>query len=300
MEDIYVIGHRNPDTDSVISAIAAAKTMGYKAAVSGDINAETAFVLSKFGVEAPEKVIDLSGKKVFLVDHNENTQMADGWESAEIVGILDHHRINFSSSAPVFFHVEPLGSTCSILAKTFMDGIKNDSVLAGLLLAGILSDTVIFKSPTATDEDKLIAAELAAAAGIADIEAFGLEIKKAGADISGMTAADIVGKDFKDFDMSGKKVGIGQIELPDLSIMEEMESAVIARLDELKEQGYELVMIALTDIIKEGSKLIFSGDPSIIEKAFGKAPEKNSVYVDGMMSRKKQIVPPLEEEFKNR
>jgi len=292
--DTYVIGHKNPDTDSVASAIAAAKLMGHKPAVFGAVNRETAFVLEKLGIPAPEALASIAGKKVFLVDHNENTQMADGWETAEIIGVLDHHKINFSSAAPVFFHAETLGSTSTIIAKTYMELIKRDAKIAGLLLAGILSDTVIFKSPTTAEEDKTIAGELAKIAGIEDAVKFGVEIKTAGADIAGRSVGDIVHADFKDFDMNGKKVGVGQIELPDITVLKNMEPEIVACLAEKKGEGYELAMLAVTDIMAEGSKLLFAGDPEVIKKAFGVTPEGSGAYVPGLISRKKQIIPPLE------
>ena len=296
--DIYVIGHKNPDTDSVAGAIALAEIMGYKPAICGPINRETAFVLERLGIDAPEILADISGKKIFLVDHNENTQMAEGWENAEIIGVTDHHKINFSSSAPVFFHAETLGSTCSVIAKMHKETIQKNIRLAGLLLSGILSDTIIFKSPTTTEEDRSLASELAVIAGVSDIVQFGVKIKTAGADIAGKTVKDIVGSDFKDFDMSGYKVGIGQIELPDISIIKDIEADIITHLNEVKQNGYELVVMVMTDIIAEGSKILFAGDPGIIEKAFGVTLENNFVFIPGMMSRKKQIVPPLESFFK--
>ncbi|MCK9187224.1 MAG: manganese-dependent inorganic pyrophosphatase [Candidatus Colwellbacteria bacterium] len=294
MKDIYVIGHKNPDTDSVVSAIACAKIMDYKPAIAGDINKETDFILKKFGVSVPEKLENISGKQVFLVDHNENTQIADGWDSAEIVGVLDHHKINFSSLAPLFFHAEPLGATSSIIAKLYMEKIRADASLAGILLSGILSDTVVFKSPTTTEDDKKIAEELASIAGIGNIEEFGVEIKKAGADISGRSVSDIVEGDFKEFNMGGKKIGIGQVELPDISVIENIEDDIIALLNKMKENKYEMAIMAITDIMNEGSKLLFSGDKNIIEKAFSVRTENNKTYIKGLMSRKKQLVPPLE------
>ena len=296
--DIYVIGHKNPDTDSVAGAIALAEIMGYKSAICGPINRETTFVLERLNIETPEILADISGKKVFLVDHNENTQMAEGWKNAEIIGVTDHHKINFSSSAPVFFHAETLGSTCSVIAKTYMNAVTNNPRLAKILLAGILSDTIIFKSPTTTEEDRDIANTLAKVAGELDILQFGKEIKTAGADISGKTIKEIISTDFKEFDMNGRRVGIGQVELPDLSLIKDMEQAIITQLDEIKTDGYELVIMVATDIIAEGSKLFFAGDPVIIQKAFGVAPEGRAIFVKGLMSRKKQVVPPLEEAFR--
>ncbi len=298
MEDIYVIGHKNPDTDSVISAIAIAEIMGYKSAIAGEINRETAFILERFGVKAPELMTNISEKKVFLVDHNENTQMADGWDKAEIIGVIDHHKINFTSVSPLFFHTETLGSTCSVIVKLYMNIVQNNPRLAGLLLSGILSDTIIFKSPTTTEEDKIFASRLAEVAGVPDMTELGIKIKMAGADITGKTVSDIISSDFKDFDMNGRKVGIGQIELPDISIIKEMEADIIYRLNEIKTNNYELVIMMITDIMAEESKLFFAGDSDIIKKAFGVTTESNSVILSGVMSRKKQIVPPLETFFK--
>lgn len=298
MEDIYVIGHKNPDTDSVVSAIVYAGIKDYRPAVAGDINPETAFVLQKFAILAPEILNNISGKKVFLVDHNENTQMADGWENAEIVGVIDHHKINFSSSLPVFFHAGPVGATSSIIAKMYFGEVSGNPVFAGLLLSGILSDTVVFKSPTATEEDKDIALKLASAAGISDVQKFGMEVKKAGADISGRSVKDIVAADFKDFNMNGKRVGIGQVEVVAFTDIDGMAGDILSCLNAVKAEGYELVLFAATDIINEGSKVFFSGDPAVMEKAFGVKPEGNAIYVKGLISRKKQIVPSLEAVYK--
>ncbi|MFA5052597.1 MAG: manganese-dependent inorganic pyrophosphatase [Parcubacteria group bacterium] len=297
--DTYVIGHKNPDTDSVTSAIATAELIGYKPAVSGNINKETTFVLSKLNVPTPEIITDISGKEVFLVDHNENNQMAAGWEKAKIIGVLDHHKINFSSSEPVFFHVETLGSTCSIIAKTYMGEIKKNPRLAELLLAGILADTIIFKSPTTTDEDKAIAADLALIAGVKDVNEFGMEIKRAGTDISGTSAEAIISADFKDFDMNGYKIGIGNVEVIDLSDIENMKDEIIARLNEIKRDGREAALFMAIDIIGEKSLLYFAGDREKIQLAFGMQAEKGDTFhFDKIISRKKTVVPSLEGVFK--
>ncbi|MFA4999551.1 MAG: manganese-dependent inorganic pyrophosphatase [Parcubacteria group bacterium] len=299
--DTYVIGHKNPDTDSVVSAIAAAELMGYKPAVAGDINKETASVLNKLNVPIPETLSDISKKKVFLVDHNESSQMADGADKAEIIGVLDHHKINFSSSAPIFFHAEPLGSTCSIIAKTYMDEIKNHPLLAKLLLAGILADTIVFKSPTTTEEDKKIAHHLAPIAGIEDIIAYGIEIKSAIPAITGRDIKEVIVTDFKEFDMSGHKIGISAFEgMAELSEVEKRKPEIIAELERLKsEKGYEAVLFTATDIINEKSLVYFAGDRETIQLAFGMQAEKGDTFhFNGIISRKKQVVPPLEEVFK--
>lgn len=301
MEEVIVIGHKNPDTDTVISSVVLSGIMGWKPGRAGEINKETEFVLNRFGLSAPELIVNATGRKIFLVDHNEATQIVDGHEEAEIVGILDHHKVQFSSSRPLYIHIEPLGSTASLIAKLYMEKIRLNPAWAGALLGAIMSDTVIFKSPTTTDEDKKIAGELAEIAGIGDVAAFGLEVKKANASLSGKSVEEIVGADYKDFVMSGKKIGIGQTEVVDAAEVAARRDEIVAYIDVLKlSGGYEMVIFAATDIINEGSELFFSGDKSVIEKAFGvNIPDgERSVRIPGLMSRKKQIVPPLEEVIK--
>jgi manganese-dependent inorganic pyrophosphatase len=297
-EEVFVIGHKNPDTDSVVSAIVYAGIRGFLPAAAGEINRETAFTLDYFKVPKPEILTNAEGRKLVLVDHNEASQMIDGGEKAEILEIIDHHRFNFSCSSPIYIHNEPLGSTATIIAKKYAAEIKNHPEWAGLLLAAILSDTVVFKSPTTTEEDKIIAAELALIAGISDIVNFGIEIKKANASIKSKTISEIINADFKDFDFSGKKIGIGQAEIVDLSEIYERKKEIASELKSIREKGgYAGVFFMATDIMKEGTELFFDADPEAVEKAFAKNPVENSVYLGGVMSRKKQVVPELEKAF---
>uniref|UniRef100_A0A7C1JCK6 inorganic diphosphatase n=1 Tax=Ammonifex degensii TaxID=42838 RepID=A0A7C1JCK6_9THEO len=298
MSEVYVIGHKAPDTDTVCSAIVYAGIKGYKPARPGELNEETAYVLEYFKVPAPELLTNAAGKKLVLVDHNEPAQVVDGADQAEIIEVVDHHKMNFVCNTPIYIHVEPVGSTATVIAKHHMDQIENNPTSAGLLLAAILSDTVIFKSPTTTEEDKKIAAELAKIAGIADVQSFGIDIKKAKASIKGKPIADVIHVDFKDFDFGGKKVGIGQTEVVDINEVYERKDEVVKYLNELKaSKGYAMVVFIATDIIKEGSELYFAGDAAMMEKAFGKKPEGNSMWLQGVMSRKKQVAPPLEKAF---
>ncbi|HEM55837.1 MAG TPA: manganese-dependent inorganic pyrophosphatase [Thermodesulfobium narugense] len=300
MSDVYVVGHKAPDTDSVCSAIVYAELKGYNSARAGELNDETKFVLNKFGFKEPELLENVEGKKLVLVDHNEASQRVCGEDSSMVIEIIDHHKFNFVNNTPIYILNEPLGSTCTILAKHYMDKIKDKPKLAGLLLSALLSDTVIFKSPTTTEEDKKIAQELAKIAGIDDINAFGIEIKKVQGSIIGKPIDSVVKKDYKDFDFGGKKVGIGQTEILDINEAYDRKNEIIEFIEELKNSGgYAMVAFAATDIMKEGSELFFAGDPGIIEKAFGKKPEGNSLWLPGVMSRKKQIAPPLEKAFKS-
>ncbi len=314
---IYVVGHKNPDTDTVCSAIAFAylwnkwKETGVMNDVmkiedeaipvaQGDLNAETKFVLEKFGVKAPEKLTDGAGKKVALVDHSEKAQTLDNIDKAEIVAIVDHHKIgDVTTPNPILFFNLPAGCTATVLKILFdKTGVEIPNELAGILLASILSDTVIFKSATTTPLDKKVAEELAKKVGISDLTKFGIEVKGKLSDVAGMTAKEIMMRDFKDFNMGGQKVGIGQIEVLDLSLIESRKDEVYNELVKKKAEGYHSVFLMLTDIMKEGTELLaVTDDPSVVEKAFGKKLEGRSVWLPGVMSRKKQVVPPLEKAF---
>jgi len=298
MADVYVIGHKSPDTDTVCSAIAYAKIKGYTPATPGPINEETAFVLKTFGVPVPGELGSAEGKKLVLVDHNEASQSPDDVAKAEIIEIIDHHKMNFSNPNPIAILVEPVGSTATILAKKYKDVVAKDKALAGILLGALLSDTVVFKSPTTTQEDKDVAAVLAKIAGIDDMTKFGIDVKKAKANIADKSIKDVIFADYKNFDFAGKKVGIGQTEVVDLTDVYNRASEVTKFLNDLKaKEGYEMVIFVATDIIKEGSELYFAGDKAKIEKAFNTKVEGASVYIPGLMSRKKQVVPVVEKVF---
>lgn len=303
MSEVYVIGHKSPDTDSICAAIAYAnfkrktgENPNAKAARAGEINPETEYVLNQFGLDAPELLENAAGKKLILVDHNEIQQIVDGSEEADIIEVLDHHCIEFKLANPILFHTEPVGSTSTLVAeKYFEKGIELDKKMAGIMLAAILSDTVVFKSPTSTDRDKEVADKLAKMVGV-DPQKFGVEVKKAKASLEGKSANDIIKSDFKDYTFAGKKVGVGQVEIVDI---EEARGKKQELLDEMKrmttEEGYDMIFMMLTDIIEEGTELLVLGDKdgSVTKKAFNAELKDNSVYVKDMMSRKKQVVPPL-------
>jgi manganese-dependent inorganic pyrophosphatase len=305
-EAIYIVGHKNPDTDSICSAIAYAelkKKLGISAVAArqGEPNPETKFVLEKFGVEVPELLTDGASKKVILVDHSDIGQSLDNLDQAEIVEIIDHHKIgDVTTPNPIFFLAMPVGCTATVV-KTLYDyfGIEIPKNIAGIMLASILSDTVIFKSATTTDKDKKAAEDLAKIAGVEDMETLGMEMFKVKSDIAGKPPRELLFRDFKDFDMSGNKVGIGQIEVVDLSLLDEVKDSLYEEMKKVKEEGgYHSVFMMLTDIIKEGTELlVVSDDSGVVEKAFGKKVEDRSVWLDGVMSRKKQVVPPLEKAF---
>jgi manganese-dependent inorganic pyrophosphatase len=316
---IFVIGHKSPDTDSVCSAIAWAEYLcstGYEAcaSVTGDINDETRFVLEKFSYPVPQILKDAAGTALVLVDHNEFSQSIDGIEQAKIIEVIDHHKVNFAWNEPIIFICEPLGSTATIVARRLLaeSEFKMPPNLAGILLSAILSDTVVFKSPTSTPIDRQIAETLAKIAGIQNITEFGIEIKKQKASIANLSASQVIHSDFKEFEtadplpqgsearpLGGKKFAVSQIEMVDLSEADSRRQELLDELNlETKKSDYLFAILMVTDIINEGSQLLATGDTAIIEKAFGIKLENGSVYIKGMMSRKKDLLPPLMEALK--
>jgi manganese-dependent inorganic pyrophosphatase len=304
---IYVIGHKSPDLDSVAAAIALAdlknkleNTDEYVSAIAGEPNKETIYCLKKFGFKIPEKLETLKGQKVFLVDHNEEPQILDGGAEADIVGVLDHHKINFKCEKPIEFKNFPWGSSATIIAQHyFWKDIEIDKKLAGLLLSAALVDTVITKSPTCTEIDKEIIAKLSEVSGIADWQEFGMEIFKIRGAVSEMSAEQIIKGDFKDWNFKAGKFGIGQVETVDLNDFVSREEELLAGLEKLKEEGgYHSAILFITDIMKEGSKfLVATNNKEAMEKVLKNKLAENKFYLPGVMSRKKQVVPMLTEIF---
>ena len=303
---VYIYGHKNPDSDSVCAAIALAdlkSKIGVEAVpvVQGDLNPESNFILEKFGVSAPEIITSGAGKQVILVDHSDLAQSLDDLKDAEILGIVDHHKLgDVTTSNPLECWIWPVGCTCTVLKEMYgFFGVEIPKPIAGIMLCAILSDTVIFKSATCTDQDKEAADALAKIAGESDLAALGMEMFKVKSAVEGTPARELVLRDYKDFDMNGNKVGIGQLEVVDLSILDSVKPALAEDIKALKaEGGRHSVFLLLTDIMKEGSEmLIASDDESVVQKAFGIAPEGGKVWLDGVMSRKKQVVPNFEKAF---
>ena len=283
---LLVFGHKNPDTDSICSSIALTylkNKLGQnaKAYALGEVRKEAQYVLDYFKVDAPIVLSSISnickddanllldGKaQVVLVDHNEYGQSIDGLEDAEIVEIVDHHKLGgIQTSTPLSVRLMPVGCTCTIITQMFKENnIEIPYEIAGLLMSAILSDTLLFKSPTTTEMDKKAVEEL----------------------------NKIVNMDFKPFDMEGKKVGIGQVFTLDID-------AVLNKQDEflnyINGTEFDMLVLAVTDIIKEGSYLIYKAEDKIISDAFN-VNASQGVFVEGAVSRKKQLVPNLTEAVK--
>jgi manganese-dependent inorganic pyrophosphatase len=298
---IYVVGHKKPDTDSICAAIAYARYLNQKgekavAARSGELNEETKFILKKFKEKSPKLLSSARGKALVLVDHNEEPQNPDDIDEAEIVEVIDHHKINFKSENPIYFHSEPIGATASIVAKLYLydKDAKLTKGTAGILLSAILSDTVIFRSPTTTEQDVEIAGRLAKIAGVKNVEKFGLDIKKTKASLKGKSAEKIIMADSKEYKFGRKQIAVGQVEVCGMDEVKERKEELIDGLKRLAaKKKYDLIMLMATDILAMGSQILFWGEEKYVEKAFGKKPKGHTLYLKGVMSRKKQIVPPL-------
>lgn len=307
-DNVYVVGHKSPDTDSVAAAISYANLKNqlgmpdiYIPAAAGEINSETKFVLEHFSVPVPETITDAKGKKIILVDHNEVAQAVDNIKEADLMEVVDHHKIgDIQTGSPIFFHNEPVGSTATIISAMYDQyKVPITREMAGVMISAILSDTVLFKSPTCTEKDKEQVAKLAKIIG-EDYEQYGIAMLTAKSDISTKTARDIVKGDYKQFDFAGTKAGVGQIEVMDLSVLAPRRKEILEDMEKVrKEEDLSFVLIMLTDVMKEASDLLFVGKPvDKFEKAFEGKMENSSIYKKGVLSRKKQVIPPLEAAFK--
>ena len=305
---ICVVGHSNPDTDSVTAAIAYANFLNATGAdakacmqISAEnLNPESKVVLEKFGLAAPEEITDAAGKDVALVDFSDVAQAPANIGDANVVGIVDHHKIgDIVTNSPIFFYAKPVGCTGTVLLEMYKsNNVDLPKDIAGGMLCAILSDTVNFKSPTCTDADKAAVAELLEITGVTDQDALFMEMLKAKSSVEGVSMKDLIFRDYKDFDMNGKKVGIGQIELATLDQVADIRDGLYKAVEEVKADGRHSVLFMLTDVVKEGTDLmVVSDDPAVIEGAFSGKIEGQSMWIDGMMSRKKQVVPSLQDAF---
>lgn len=307
MSKMLVFGHKNPDTDSITSAIAYAelkKELGYQveAVRLGAVNAETQYALDYFKVEAPRLVEEVSKEvdTVILVDHNEFQQSANDIAEVKIAEVIDHHRVgNFETKDPLMMRLEPVGCTATILLKLYKEnGVKIKKEIAGLMLSAIISDSLLFKSPTCTEEDVQAAKELAELAGV-DAETYGLEMLKAGADLSKKTSEELISLDAKEFTMGNKKVEIAQVNTVDpqevLQRKEELTNVIQKVIDE---KGLSLFTFVITDILTNDSVVLALGEEvAKVETAFNVKLENGEAILKGVVSRKKQIVPPLTQAF---
>ena len=304
MSKVFITGHKNPDTDSICSALSYAalkQAQGVEAVAVrlGEVGKEAQYALDYFQVEAPELIASVEEKQaVMLVDHNEPAQSVDGLDKAELLEIVDHHRLGGLNTAnPIFVHIEPVGCTATIITKMFdCQKVELPKKIAGLLLSAIVSDTVLFKSPTCTEQDKAAAEKLAVIAGV-NLKDYGMAMLKAGADLGDLTPAQIAKTDSKPFSFGKYKAIVAQISVMDTADILAKKAELVAAMQELcQNEGYDMSLLMVTDIMEESTELVFVGEPKqLIADAFGKDASGDSIYLPGVMSRKKQIVPQLTE-----
>jgi len=304
---LYTCGHKIPDSDSIVSAIAMAylqNALGTeaKAVRQGDINPESQYILDKFNLEAPELKTSFAGCDLYMTDYNNYTEGPDDLKEANIVGIVDHHKLGgLVTSGPLDCWIRAVGCTNTIVKEMFdYYEVEIPKDIAGAMMCAILSDTVIFKSPTCTKVDTKICKELASIAGIEDFKEIGMEMFKVKSQVEGVPTRELVKRDFKNFDMNGNKVGIGQLEVVDLSIFDTIKDELIADIEALRvEEDSDTVLLLLTDIMAMGSQiLVATKSPQTVEKAWDVKIENNQFWLKGCLSRKKQVVPFLEPAYK--
>lgn len=308
MEKILVFGHKNPDTDAICSAIAYAelkKQLGIEAEPVrlGEINGETKFALEYFNVESPRFVESVATEvnSVILVDHNERQQSASDIDQVRVQEVIDHHRIaNFETADPLYYRCEPVGCTATILNKLYKEkGVKIRKEMAGLMLSAIISDSLLFKSPTCTKEDVDAAKELAALAGV-DIDNYGLSMLKAGADLGDKTVSQLISLDAKEFQMGSHKVEVAQVNAVDVNDVMSRQAEVEKEINRIiAEKNLDLFLFVVTDILNNDSVAIALGQAvSAVEKAFKVPLSSNTAVLKGVVSRKKQIIPQLTDALK--
>lgn len=303
MAQIYVVGHKHPDNDSIMAAYTYANLKNtldgeneYIAARLGDMPAESAMVFDEHGLQAPVLIERVEPEQaVILVDHNEIGQAVDGIKDAEVVEIIDHHRIaDLSTSGPITFINLPWGSTTSIITKLYEScGVEITEPIAACLLSAILTDTVILKSPTATQTDAEHVAELAAILGVDPVE-YGMRIFKSRGGDDDVSVEEICSRDSKEFNFGGKKCWIAQYETVDLDSLRSRSDEIAAQVERIQaEGGYDSALMLLTDIIVEGSDFIAAGDTDFIAEAFEVSFDDGPVWMPGVLSRKKQVAAKL-------
>lgn len=303
MEEVKIFGHKNPDTDTIMSSLileAIEKTLGVynaKAYRLGNVNKETKYALNYFGVNEPELLEKVDeGMQVMMVDHNEFSQSVDGIEKAKIVRVVDHHKIaNFETHEPLFYLAMPVGCTATILREMCkVSGIKIDKITAGLMLSAIISDTLLLKSPTCTQKDIEAANELAKIAEV-DLNTYGLNMLKAGTDLSDFTPDELINIDSKPFITNGLKYQVAQVNTASIEdVLKDKEEIEKAMEIFMNENNVELFVLLITDIIENNSQIIVLGKQEVVERAFDVKLENNTAFLKDVVSRKKQVVPNID------
>lgn len=296
-----IFGHKNPDTDSICSAIGysivkKALNEDVEACRLGDISKETQYVLDYLNIEAPRLITEVEkDQEVILVDHNEFNQSVNKIEEAKIKEVIDHHRIaNFNTVEQVYMNVQVVGCTATIIYEI----AKNNNVeitkeLATILLSAIISDSLLFKSPTCTERDKKVAADLAEIANV-DVDKYGMDLLKAGTDLSDFTAEELINIDSKEFQTENGLFEVAQINTVDINeFLEANEQAIVAAVNQkISNKELALAVVLITDIVNSNTMAIVLGEQTkVFEKGLKTEVIDNKSFLAGVVSRKKQVVP---------
>ncbi|GAB6682334.1 manganese-dependent inorganic pyrophosphatase [Streptococcus uberis] len=309
MSKVLVFGHQNPDTDAIASSYAFAYLaknaykMDAEVVALGEPNEETAFALDYFGVTAPRVVVSAKEEgvdTVILTDHNEFQQSLSDISDVTIFGVVDHHRVaNFETANPLFMRVEPVGSASSIVYRMYKENnLEVPKEIAGLLLSGLISDTLLLKSPTTHMTDHKVAEELANLAGV-NLEEYGMSLLKAGTNLASKSEAELIDIDAKTFELNGNAVRVAQVNTVDIAeVLERQDAIETAISDAIVKEGYSDFVLMITDIVNSNSEILALGsNMDKVEAAFNFKLENNHAFLPGAVSRKKQVVPQLTESF---
>ncbi|CYW76583.1 manganese-dependent inorganic pyrophosphatase [Streptococcus suis] len=309
MSKFLVFGHQNPDTDAIASSYGWAhlerEVFGRdaEAVALGTPNEETAFALDYFGVTAPRVVESAKAEgvsQVILTDHNEFQQSIADIKDVEVAAVIDHHRVaNFETANPLYMRLEPVGSASSIVYRAFKEnGVMPPKEVAGLLLSGLISDTLLLKSPTTHASDPQVAAELAELAGV-NLEEYGLALLKAGTNLASKSAEELIDIDAKTFGLNGNDVRVAQVNTVDIAeVLERQAEIEVAMTAASVANGYSDFVLMITDIVNSNSEILALGsNMDKVEAAFNFKLENNHAFLAGAVSRKKQVVPQLTDAF---
>jgi manganese-dependent inorganic pyrophosphatase len=304
----FIFGHKNPDSDSILSTIVygnylkSSKQEEIEVCSLGELNLETKFILEKFGVEKPKLISGLpENSQVILLDHNEKSQTIEKIENLDLVEVIDHHKISLSTHKPIKLRFEPIGSTCSIIAKIlFENNFDMSKTNTSLLICGILSDTLHFRSPTTTNEDKEIVHKLNKVAKVDDLEKLGLDMFEAKSDLGDINAEELIKLDYKEFKFGEETHGIGVCETTNPNYSLNRLEEIKVKLDDIKEKNnLQGIFFSIIDILKKEAHTICSNkkDEELFTKLFEAEKKGKALFVKDLISRKKQIVPKFEKHF---
>jgi len=303
---MIVLGHQNPDCDSLCSAIGLASLfnkMGKSAtpALQGEPNPEALFLLEQSGLPQPEIRTEVAGEEIFIVDYSDWGQGTADMKKATILGIVDHHKLgDITTSTPLECWIWPVGCSATIVYNMYkFNNQVPDAPVAKMMMGAIISDTVNFQGPTCTDIDVVAANELAEIAGVDDIQAFATAQFEAKSDIKLVAASELILRDQKVFEMAGEKLAIGQLELTSLETALSKKAEMLVEMEKLQvAKGYHSTIVLLTDINKlDTIALIISKDEGKVAKALNSTVTDHTFELPGVVSRKKQIIPFLQAAF---